>query len=278
MSRITRPIESLADLLIDLFARITLALYVDLRVEGRDHLPLTGGVIIASRHYHFVFDALALERLARRPAHFWTALDWTNAAWQRLGMELLCKAARWPFMLRVDQYSLDRFARGEGAYRLEEAHPLLRVATQQAVALLRAGETLVIFPEAYTSVDIFPTPKDDGRSFMPFRPGFAKLAQLAERDGVTQVSILPAGFFYERLTGPRRPAWRFSRHKMWRVTLRLGEPATIAARATPAEVDAVVAEVERAVHTLSAPISRELAASAEVAEAVNSPERQAHHG
>lgn len=263
MSRITKPIESCADRLIALFARITLALYVDLRVEGREHLPLRGGVIIASRHYHFVFDALALERITHRPSHFWTALDWTSAAWQRLGMELLCRAARWPFMLRVDQYSLDRFARGESAYRLEEAHPLLRVATQQAVALLRSGETLVIFPEAYTSVDIFPTPKDDGRSFMPFRPGFVKLAQLAERDGVSQVSIVPAGFHYERLTGPRRPAWRFSRRKMWRVTLRLGEPASIAARATPAEADALVAQVERAVHALSAPISRELAASVE---------------
>lgn len=276
MSRSMKPVESFADLLIDLFARITMALYVDLRVEGREHLPPTGGVIIASRHYHFVFDALALERIARRPSHFWTALDWTSAAWQRLGMEFLCRAARWPFMLRVDQYSLDRFARRESAYRLEEAHPLLRVATQQAVALLRSGETLVIFPEAYTSVDIFPTPKDDGRSFMPFRPGFAKLAQLAERGEGAHVSIVPAGFFYERLTGPRRPAWRFSRHKMWRVTLRLGEPARVAARATPAEVDALVAQVERAVHALSAPISRELAASLEVID--SSSELHERHG
>jgi 1-acyl-sn-glycerol-3-phosphate acyltransferase len=275
MSRITRFVESFVDLLIDLFARITLALYVDLRVEGREHLPPTGGVIIASRHYHFLFDALALERIARRPSHFWTALDWTSAAWQRLGMELLCRAARWPFMLRVDQYSLKRFERGESAYRLKEAHPLLRVATQQAVALLRSGETLALFPEAYTSVDIFPTPKDDGRSFMPFRPGFVKLAQLAERDEGVHVSILPAGFYYERLTGPRRPAWRFSRHKMWRVTLRLGEPLCIAPRATPAEVAALVAQVERAVHALSAPISRELAASME---AIESPERNARHG
>jgi 1-acyl-sn-glycerol-3-phosphate acyltransferase len=276
MSRISRLIESCVDLLIALFSRISLALYVDLRVEGREHLPPTGGVIIASRHYHFVFDALALERITRRPSHFWTALDWTSAAWQRLGMELLCRAARWPIMLRVDQYSLDRFARGESAYRLEEAHPLLRVATQQAVALLRSGETLVIFPEAYTSVDIFPTPKDDGRSFMPFRPGFVKLAQLAERGEGVHVSIVPAGFSYERLTSPRRPVWRFSRHKMWRVTLRLGEPTSIAARATPAEVAALVAQVERAVHALSAPISRELAASMEAVEA--SPERNARHG
>jgi putative membrane protein len=275
MFRITRPIESCVDLLIDLFARIALALYCDLRVEGADHLPREGGTIIASRHYHFVFDALALERNARQPTHFWTALDWTDAWWQRLGMELLCRAARWPFMLRVDQYSLDRFARGESAYRLEEAHPLLRVATQQAVGLLRARETLVIFPEAYTSVDIFPTPKDDGRSFMPFRPGFVKLAQLAEREGAARVNIVPSGFFYERLDGPRRPAWRFSRRKLWRVTLRFGEAATIAPRATPAEVDAVVAEVERAVHALSAPISREAAAAIEVAPAL---ERKAHHG
>lgn len=275
MFRITGPIELVVDLLIDLFARITLALYCDLRVEDAERLPREGATIIASRHYHFVFDALALERIARQPGHFWTALDWADAWWQRLGMELLCRAARWPFMLRVDQYSLDRFTHGESAYRLEEAHPLLRMATQQAVGLLRAGETLIIFPEAYTSVDIFPTPKDDGRSFMPFRPGFVKLAQLAERDGATRVNIVPAGFSYERLDGPRRPAWRFSRRKMWRVTLRFGEAATIAPRATPAEVEAVVAEVERAVHALSAPVSREAAASVEAAQA---PERRTRHG
>jgi putative membrane protein len=111
---------------------------------------------------------------------------------------------------------------------------------------------------------------------MPFRPGFVKLAQLAERGEGVHVSIVPAGFSYERLNGPRRPAWRFSRHKMWRVTLRLGEPTSIAARATPAEVAALVAQVERAVHALSAPISRELAASMEAVEA--SPERNARHG
>ena len=124
---------------------------------------------------------------------------------------------------------------------------MLRSATRLATDLLRAGETLVIFPEAYPNVDPFPTPKADGRAFLPFEPGFAKLAQLAERDGVTQVSVVPAGFAYEQLAAGPRPRWR--------ITLRYGEPLRIAPRATPAEVAAFVAQVERAVHSLSAPAS-----------------------
>jgi putative membrane protein len=95
-------------------------------------------------------------------------------------------------------------------------------------------------------VDPFPTPKADGRAFLPFAPGFAKLAQLAGRDGQTRVAIVPAGFAYERLPGPR---------VRWRITLRYGEPRGIAPRATPAEVAAFVAQVEREVQALSAPIA-----------------------
>lgn len=255
MVRLAHPFKAVVVALIDLFARITLALYVDLRVEGATNLPREGATVIAARHYHFLFDALALWRSAQSPAHFWTALDWATARWQRFGMELLCHAARWPTVLRVDDYTRANFARGASAYTLDEAQPMLRTATHQAVRFLRAGETLLIFPEAYTSIDIFPTPKADGLEFLPFRPGFVKLAQLAERDGKTLVSIVPAGFAYERLSGPRRPLWLPGRRPLWRVTLRYGEAQRIAARATPAEGAALVAQIEREARALSAPLS-----------------------
>ncbi|MGH2502865.1 MAG: hypothetical protein ACRDID_10155, partial [Ktedonobacterales bacterium] len=89
MSRITHLIEIAGGALILLFARITLPLYVDLRVEGAERLPRVGATVIASRHYHFLFDALILLRNAHRPARFWTAVDWTRARWERLGMETL---------------------------------------------------------------------------------------------------------------------------------------------------------------------------------------------
>ncbi len=253
MSRHAHPFEAVVDGLIDLFARITLALYVDLRVEGAERLPREGATLIAARHYHFLFDALVLIRHTRPPTHFFVGLDWTHKAWERRGMELLCRMARWPTILRRDEFTLGRgHFDGLSAYKLSEAQPMLRAATRLATNLLREGGTLVIFPEAYTTVDILPTPKDDGTEFLPFRPGFAKLPQLAERDGKTEAPIVPVGFVYELLAGSRR-RWGIIARQRWRITLRFGEPRTIAAHATPAEVAALIAEVEREVRALSAP-------------------------
>ncbi|HEX8731021.1 MAG TPA: 1-acyl-sn-glycerol-3-phosphate acyltransferase [Ktedonobacterales bacterium] len=253
MSRIAHLVERAGNGLVLAFARITLALYVDLRVEGAERLPRAGATVVASRHYHFLFDALVLLRNTRRPAHFWTAVDWTRARWERLGMELLCRVTGWPIMLRVDQYSRPHFSSGHAAYALREAQPMLRAAVRRAVRILRAGETLLIFPEAYTNVDIFPTPKADGPDFLPFRPGFVKLAQIAERDDKTHVVIIPVGLSYERLGKTRHPAWLPTFHPMWRITMRFGEPRTLPPSAHPAEVAALRAQIEREVRALSEP-------------------------
>lgn len=245
MPRYASPVEAIAYTAIDLFARRTLARDAELRVEGAEHLPRMGATVIAARHYHNLLDGLALLRYARRPAHLFVTLDWVRTPLQRQGMELACRMARWPTALRNDEFNLRRgHFQGTSAYTLGDAQPMLRAATRLAIDLLRAGETLVIFPEAYPNVDPYPNPKADGRDFLPFAPGFVKLAQLAERDGKTHVSIVPAGFTYERLPGPR---------ERWRMTLRFGEPRAIAPRATPAEAATLVALVEADVHALSAP-------------------------
>lgn len=251
MAKPAPRIERVGGALILLFARVTLPLYVDLRVEGAERLPSTGATVVASRHYHFLFDALVLLRNTHPPARFWAAVDWTSARWERLGMELLCRLGGWPITLRVDEYSRDRFAAGATAYSLSEAQPMLRAAVRRAIQILRAGETLLIFPEAYTNVDVFPTPKAHGPDFLPFRPGFVKLAQLAERDGKTHVSIVPVGLAYERLAKRRRPPWLPSWRPMWRITMRFGEARSIPPHATPAEIAALRAQVEREVQELS---------------------------
>jgi putative membrane protein len=71
---------------------------------------------------------------------------------------------------------------------------------------------LVVFPEAYPNIDPAFTPKADAE-FLPFRPGFVRLVELAERDGVTRVPIVPVGFTYEPLNGKR-----------WQVVMRVGAP------------------------------------------------------
>ena len=243
-----RPVEAIAYRAIDLYARRTLARDVELRVEGAERLPRAGATLIVAHHYHHLHDGLILlrelRRAQRRPAHIFVALDWTRTAPQRRGMELACRLARWPAILRTDDFALRQGVYdGISAYQLREAPAMLRAATRMSLELLRAGETLVIFPEAYPSVDPFPTPKADGRAFLPFEPGFVKLAQLAERDEATQVSIVPTGLAYQRLLGER---------PRWRVTLRFGEAASIAPRASHAEALALAAQIERAARALSA--------------------------
>ncbi len=249
MPRAASPVEAIAYSIIELFAQRTRARAPGVRGAGAGGRRETRAPLRGARHYHNLLDGLALLREARRPhrpVHILVTLDWTRTPLQRRGMELACRMARWPAVLRTDAFTAAQgYYEGVSAYRLSEAQPMLRAATRLAIDLLRAGETLVIFPEAYPNVDPFPTPKADGRAFLPFEPGFAKLAQLAERDGATQVNIVPAGFAYENVEAGSRPRWR--------ITLRYGEPLRIAPRATPAEVAALVAQVERAVHTRSAP-------------------------
>src|SRR5690606_10460695 len=100
------------------------------------------------------------------------------------------------------------------AYSPAERRRYLHRAVTETVDLLRAGEVVVVFPEAYPNVDPTYTPKTaDG--FLPFRSGFAALAALAERDGRTRVPIIPAGLAY-------RPGER------WALTLRFGPPPFVA--------------------------------------------------
>lgn len=245
--RPARPVEAIAYRAIDLYARRTLTRAVELRVEGAERLPRVGATLIVAHHFHHLYDGLILLREARQPAHIFVALDWTRTALQRRGMELACHLARWPAILRTDAFALRQgFYEGVSAYQLREAPAMLRTATRMSLELLRAGETLVIFPEAYPVIDPFLTPKSEaaeGETFLPFEPGFARLAQLAERDGSTQVHIIPTGLAYERLATTR---------PQWRVTLRFGKPLRIAPRATPAEVAALVAQVEQTTRALSA--------------------------
>jgi putative membrane protein len=173
-ARPVRPVEvveAIAYRASDLYARRTLARAVELRVEGAERLPRVGATLIVAHHFHHLYDGLILLREARRPAHIFVALDWTRTPLQRRGMELACRLARWPAILRTDAFALRQgFYDGVSAYHLREAPAMLRAATRMSLELLRAGETLVIFPEAYPVIDPFPNLKAlMGRRFCPSR-------------------------------------------------------------------------------------------------------------
>lgn len=213
---------------------------LEMRAEGLEHLPRSGPVLIAARHFHYFYDGFILLRAIPRRLHTIVALDWVQSRQLRLLIELACTLADWPVVLRSEQFR-EHEGKEHRAYAPAEARQYLRQVTLGAVRLLRSGEILVIFPEGYPNIDPHPTPKSDLDTFLPFRPGFVKMVELAERDRRTLVAIVPAGLTYTRERGKR-----------WYTTVRFG-PALY--RSDFASTEQLLRAVEERVQALSYDVS-----------------------
>lgn len=198
---------------------------LDLRVEGLEHVPADGPAIIAARHFHHLYDGAAILASVPRPVHVLVALDWLTNGAGRIAMERACRAAGWPVVLRTHgPAGVDELA----------AARAFRTAARRSTALFAAGNVLLVFPEGYPNIDPGYTPKADEAAYLPFQAGVVRLASLAAARGL-RVPIMPAGFVYQR--GNR-----------WRVTLRFGEPLTLAGRT---EESSTLRELESRVRVLS---------------------------
>lgn len=208
------------------------------QLEGLEHLPTRGPALIAARHYHHLLDGCVLMNAVDRPLHIVVGLDWIEGRLARRGMQALCRAARWPIVLRPDHPdSPPSKSRRNADERHRERRAALRVSARETTALLREGRVVVVFPEGYPNIDPSFTPKS-GDELLPFQPGFVRYAQIAERSGAGPVPIVPAGFVYQRAPESGR----------WRIILRFGQ----AVRPDGAVSEAGTVEaVERAVRELS---------------------------
>lgn len=195
-------------------------------VEGREHVPSRGPVMLVARHFHHLLDGAVLVTRIARPVHIVVGLDWATTPVQRRWMERLCRAAEYPIVLR--QPTLER----SGTYRRDELLRYTRSALRETTRLLRAGRVIVVFPEAYPNIDPTGSRKANADDWLPFEPGFLKMIEIAERDGATRVVLLPVGFAYE--CGRR-----------WSIRARIGPPLGRDAHH--------VAAVEAAVRGLSLP-------------------------
>jgi putative membrane protein len=106
---------------------------------------------------------------------------------------------------------------------------------KDSIRLLRDGEVLVVFPEAYPDIDPQNTPKVATHTVLPFRPGFARLVELTERDEQTTIAIVPAGLSYVQ-------------NGRWHITLRFG-PAL--SRSDYVDSTHLVRDVEKRARELS---------------------------
>jgi len=144
-------------------------LFFHLRVEGVEHIPASGGVIFAVNHVSYV-DPLVIGVAVGRRLHFMAKAELFQN-----------RAFAW-FLRRLNAFPVSR-------NRMEPS------TLKRSLALLKAGEALVVFPEGT---------RGDGLTLGKAKPGIRLLAKKS-RAVVVPVyhrgaeRILPKGAFLPRL-------------------------------------------------------------------------------
>lgn len=202
---------------------------IDVQATGLEHVPHSGPVVLAARHYHYTYDGIAIYALIRRQIRAVAALDWLPPGPLRRLLQAACQVAGWPSVLREP-------LRGTNDRETErERRVLLLQASREAVELLRQGDALLIFPEAYPVVDPHPAPQRAGGEMLPFQPGTVRFATLAARQLAASIPVVPVGL-------------RYTRGRRWRLEVVFGEPLLIGPGSDP---DASLATLEAEVRRLS---------------------------
>jgi len=179
------------------------------QATGMGNVPAQGPALIVARHYHHLYDGLALFAAMPRRFHIVVAIDWVKNRRVQWFMQTVNWIARWPTLLRADavarcNYSTGLFSRADVArYR--------RSALGDAAELLVQNRVVVIFPEGYPNIDPNYTPQRNLDEFLPFKPGFLEILGAAGKKTNRAIPIIPAGLRY-------RPG------ACWEAFLKLGEP------------------------------------------------------
>jgi len=204
------------------------------QASGLEYIPTEGPALIVARHYHHLYDGVALAAALSRPFHIVVTLDWVRSRPGKLLMTTLTKMARWPVLLRAEAVALAH-KRGTRLFSSSEVFYRQRHALGQAVDLLVEGRILVIFPEGYPNIDPTYTPKITSDEFLPFRAGFVSIAAAAEKRSKREIPIIPAGL-------------RYTEGRPWIAHLRFG-PATYRDRFD--DTPGLISNLERSVRQLS---------------------------
>ena len=204
-----------------------------LHIEGLEHIPDDGPVLLVCRHVHHLYDGCVLLGALPRRVHLFIALDWLPTGVARAVVERLCRLVRWPVVLRSPRREDPRHS-GD---RQKEAGRSVRRSLRSAVDILVQGDVLAIFPEGYPNVDPVYTPKQGLDEVSPFLSGFASIIDLAQARCSQPVPVVPVGFAYAR--GQR-----------WSIDMRCGP----ACYRDPGETrESFVASVQSKVMELSRP-------------------------
>lgn len=202
---------------------------IDVHVTGLEHVPCSGPVVLAARHYHYTYDGIAIYALIPRQIRAVAALDWLPPGRMRSMLNAACQAAGWPSVLREP-------VRGTNDRETErERRQFLLHASRVAVERLREGNALLIFPEAYPVIDPHPTLQRADGEMLPFQPGTVRFAVLAARQMSASIPVVPVGLCY-------------TRGRRWRLDLTFGTPLLIG---PDSDLDASLTSLESEVRRLS---------------------------
>lgn len=190
---------SLTETVIDKAMRAIAAVLAAGRVKtiasGVENIPARGAALIVARHYHHLFDGLALFAALPRPFHIVVTLDWITDRRTKILMETLNRVARWPIVLRNE--SIANREKPDALFRADDVRRYQIAALRQSVELLEQYRLLVIFPEGYPNIDPHFTPKKTEDEFLPFKEGFSAIIEAAERRLERPIPLIPAGIRYE---------------------------------------------------------------------------------
>jgi 1-acyl-sn-glycerol-3-phosphate acyltransferase len=196
-----------------LIARALAAGRLKTEMTGLHHIPKHGPVLLVARHFHHLFDGVALFLSIPRPIHILVTLEWVKSRHVHRLMNLATEMARWPVVLRSAALQARDNERPHGIKNLLTAvdrNRYQRKALRDSLDLLVEGRVLVIFPEGYPNIDPNYTPKTHSEELLPFQSGFAAIATAAERHLGARVPIIPTGLLY-------------TSGRLWTVQLNVGE-------------------------------------------------------
>jgi 1-acyl-sn-glycerol-3-phosphate acyltransferase len=166
------PISAWFTSLLYSFSNILLRLYFrEVQIQGQEHLPRTGPVILAPTH-RSRWDALVVPCAVGRPV---------------TGRDLRFMVSH-DEMLGFQGWVIGR----AGGFSVNTTQPAI-AALRYGVEVLKAGETLVLFPEGNIFRD---------RQVQPLKPGLARLALQAAAAGPA-LKIVPVHLSYR----PLIPNW-----------------------------------------------------------------------
>ena len=169
--------------------------YSELIVQGREHIPMNGPVLVVANHPNALVDAMIVSTTVRRRVLITaraTLFDGRTLAGllRRIGVVPL---------LRVQD--VGTVAGAPGLLARNDA------SLERVTDALRQGEVVLIFPEGISH---------DRPSMAPLKSGAARIALQALAKGAPTLHILPVGLVYEEKERPRT-----------RVLVKIGRPISV---------------------------------------------------